>query len=126
MALITNFWGDITLVCGNHKVDSIEDYPEMVIKSGPYSMYYACPKEEYHKCVDGEVPCYNRINLIDYEKMLNHIMDLMVDAEDKNEKPHLANHKWKEKSREYEVLSHVGDKLVIKMVDSIAIKGHKV
>lgn len=125
MSMITGFWNDIKLVCGNHKCEDINDYPTMKIKSGPYSLYYSCPKEEIANREDGEIPCFNRINLIDYNKMLDHIMDILVNADAEDKKISLKGHKWKEKTREYEVLYHSDESIVIKMLDHSAIKGHK-
>lgn len=125
MALITGIWNDIKVVCGNHEPDDNGNYPELVIKSGPHSVFYCCP----HGTVgngSSSLPCYNRINLIDYEKMLSHLATLILDAEANDESICLANYSWKDKTRYYEVLSHKGDNIVIKMIDTAAIKGHKV
>lgn len=126
MGMITGLWKGIKLVCGNHTVDNDSEYPELIIQSGPYSMFYACPKGDEINREFGELPCYNRINLIDYEKMLEHISSMIIDAEQNDESVCLKNHKWKDKSRFYEIISHKNDIIVVKMVDTLAIKGHKV
>lgn len=125
MSMITGFWNEIKLICGNHPSETIDDFPEMVIKSGPYSLFYACPKENSDARAEGEIPCYNRINLIDYDKMINHIMDILVNADSEDKKICLKGHKWKDKTREYEIMHHSNDSIIIKMIDYSAIKGHK-
>ncbi len=120
MAMIMGIWGNIILVCGNHKE---QKQPEMVVEQGPYSLFYACPK---HHIEQGEMPCYNLINLIDYDKMIDHISNELIKADEKGEKPCLLHHKWKRKSQQFEVIEHTPDKLVIEFVDTLAIKGHKV
>lgn len=127
MSMITGFWDDIKLVCGNHTVNSIEEYPEMIIVNGAHSPYYSCPHHNVESAIkQGVTPCFNRINLIDYNKMLDHLMKELVNAELRDEKPNLTHHKWKEKSRNYEVLLHKNDKLIVSMIDVVAIKGHKI
>lgn len=125
MALITGIWNDIKVVCGNHEPDDNGNFPLLEIKSGPHSLYYCCPHYTVSKN-STSVPCFNRINLIDYEKMLAHLTEMIVNAEANDETICLTNHTWKEKTRYFEVISHKGDSIVVKMIDTAAIKGHKV
>lgn len=122
MAMITGSWNKTTLICGNHPDG---DEHKMIIQQGPHSLFYACPKHNFDKLEKGETPCYNRINLVDYEKMLNHIADILVDAEINGEEICLTNYTWHSKGKEFKVLKHDKDGLVIKFIDKIAAKGTK-
>ena len=64
---ITGIWKDITIVCGCH-----EQPVKMIIQEGPSSLFYSCPRYYPENRNENESACANRINLIDYEEMVNY------------------------------------------------------
>lgn len=114
--LITNSWGDVTIVCGNRHAEPIP----MVIQQGPSSLFYACPKYKDH--AEDERACNNRLSLTDYTTMLQHLHKVIVEAELNDERVNLTNHTWKDKKGTiYKVLKHEGDKLVIQVENKRAM-----
>jgi DNA-binding phage protein len=94
----------------------------MVIKQGPSSLFYACPKYDMENLVDDERQCNNRLNLLDHDKMLAHIDKIRYDTELSGEIAQIAHHTWKtSKGIEYKVLSHKGDSLVVGVINKMAI-----
>lgn len=123
MAMITGSWNKTTLICGNHPEG--EEH-QMIIQQGPHSPFYACPKYNIENLKPNEIQCYNRINLNDYEKMLNHIANILVEGEINGEEICLTNHTWKYRGKEFKVLNHDKNGIVIKFIDKLAVKGTKV
>lgn len=96
---------------------------EMVIKQGPSSLFYACPKYDMDNLIEGEKRCNNRLNLIDYTEMLQHLHNMLVEAELNDEVINLKNVSWTTKRGIFfKVLEHVGDKLVVGVENWKAIK----
>lgn len=120
MGYIKNSWNILKLVCGNHGEDhSIA----LQIQSGPHSLFYACPKYHAENRSAGEHPCFNRLTLKDYEKILSHISDLMMG----DEVLCLDNYKWKTKNGiECKVLSCTAEEIVIEVVNRPALNGQKI
>ena len=77
--MILGNWQNIKLICGNHG----EDYShEMIIHQGREGMstFYSCPC--YQSLLQKEITnksCNNRLNIVDYEKMLDTVSDEMLD-----------------------------------------------
>ena len=108
--MITNSWDDVTLVCCNRHTEPIP----MVIQQGPASLFYACPKYKDHE-ID-ERACNNRLSLIDYTALLQHLHNVIVQGELRDERINLTNYTWKDKKGTvYKVLKHDGSKLVIQV-----------
>lgn len=117
--MITGSWGDVTLVCEHRHEHPIE----MVIQEGPSSLFYACPKYRPENRSADERACNNRLNLVDYTNMLEHIHEKIIDAALNDEILHLENYKWKDrKGTEYKVLKQDGDKMTISVLNNKAIK----
>lgn len=119
MSVLKGSWKYVKIVCGNH--GSRNDI-DMVIQQGPHSLFYACPKYYTDNRNKDEVPCMNRINLIDYEKMLSYLADVMVQAERNGEVCNLKNYKWERNGIQYHVLEHTDEKLVVKMFNKKAFR----
>ena len=116
--IITGTWDDIKLVCPYRHEEPIEMY----IKEGPSSQFYACPKYyDYNRAPD-ERACNNRLNLVDFERMITHIDNIRYEAEMRGEIISLKLHSWKtSKGIQYHVLSHEYNKLVISVINKLAI-----
>ncbi len=95
-------WQKICPVCGNHKGEHIE----MIINEGPHSMFYSCPKYYPENRTEDERACANRINLIEYQKMVEKLNDMIADAACNGGKIDLTNYTWTEKGIQYKVVSH--------------------
>ena len=118
MSTISGTWDDIKLVCTNRHEIPVD----MIIQQGPSSLFFACPKFDANNCEPGEQRCNNRLNLVDHERMIDHLDTMRFEAEMNNEKPILKNHKWDTaKGIQYVVLSHEGDKMVVGMYNKRAI-----
>ena len=116
--IITGTWEDVRLLCGYRHEEPVE----MDIKEGPSSLFYACPKYYAHNREPDERACNNRLNLVDYEKMITHIDGLRYEAEMRGEIINLKGYTWKTtKGIEYRVLIHEYNKLEISVVNKIAI-----
>lgn len=109
-----NSWNNIMLFCGNHGEDhSIQ----MQLVQGPHSLFYACP------CYRDKRPgkaCNNRLNLIDYDKMLSFLNEKSEGNgfEDVN----LTGYRFKMKGISFEVLEHDGEKFKVLMLNRKAIR----
>lgn len=113
---ITNSWEDITIVCLNRHKEPIP----MVIETNGSSPFYACPKYKEH-AID-EHACNNRLSMEDYSKMLQHIHNLLGEAEMNDQRLNLTNYAWHDrKGTTFTVLSHLGDKMVISVHNKKAI-----
>lgn len=119
--MIKGLWGTIKLVCGCHNDRRVE----MGINDrGQHSLFYSCPLYYPENRKEGERACANRINLVDYERMLNHLSDVMMQAVTNKEACDLTNYKWKDKKSyiTFEVLKHTDEELVIKMISPKALR----
>jgi hypothetical protein len=115
---ITGTWDSVKLMCTHRHKEPVP----MEIKQGPSSLFYACPKYYPQNRDEDERACNNRLNLVDYERMLSHVNGLLRDAELNDEKVNLKSVKWKDaKGTLFEVLSHDGDGLVVSAVNKRAI-----
>lgn len=112
-----NSWGKVTLICGNHGDDHSH---EMGLKQGPHSLFYSCPeyKSIYGDNHEGR-SCNNRLNLVDYEAMLNHLNE-MADGNG-IEEVCLEGYRFTQKGVSYQVLEHKGGRFKVKMLNKKAI-----
>lgn len=117
MFTIENSWKNIVPICGNHK-----ERVEMVINNGPHSMFYSCPKYYPENRTKEERACNNRINLIEYQKMVDKLMGMIAEAEVNGETIDLTNFSWNSKGTEYKVIEHDGDKLYVQILNLRAMK----
>lgn len=118
MADVINSWNNVVPICGNHK----EERVEMIINSGPHSLFYSCPRYYSENRKDGEIACNNRINLIEYEAMVRHLHEMIAEADLNGEQIDLTNYKWKKKGICYRVLEHKGDKLYVEILNRRAMR----
>ena len=115
---IEGSWKNIVPVCGNHGGERIP----MVINNGPHSLFYSCPKYHPENREKGERACNNRINLIEYEKMVSHVMEIIAEEACKNNDIDLTNYKWTSKGIHYKVLEHKDGELVIEVLNARAMR----
>ena len=115
--LIKGFWETTTLVCGNHTDEEVE----MTLKSGPSSLFYACPKYEPDKRKSDETPCFNRLSLKEFEGMLDDLFEILTNDENGSSVLNLANHTWTRKGIEYKVLQHTDKQIKIQVLNRRAL-----
>lgn len=115
--MIMNLWQSIEIYCSNH-----DEPVKMTIQQGPHSLFYSCPKYYPDNRGEYERACSNRINLVDYEAMINYISELLMDAELNNRADNLTNVNWKSKGIEFYIIEHTKDKIKIKMLNKKALK----
>lgn len=117
--MIKNFWKKIVLICGNHPDEEIL----MNLIEGPSSLFYACPKYYPENRTPNERACANRINLVDFEKMVDHLSELYEENFLEGNLINLTGHRWVyKKVIEYEVIEHTQDQIKVKMKNKKALR----
>lgn len=111
-------WKNVTPICGCHGDERVE----MTIQQGPHSLFYACPKYRPENRKPGEKACNNRINLIDYQKMLERLMSEIAEADATMGTVDLTNCRWKNHGTEFRVLEHDGAKVTVEIKNLRAMK----
>lgn len=111
-------WETVKIYCGNGHKEPVE----MVLQQGPYGPFYACPKYDLESLEAYEHRCNNRLTIADAEKLVNHLTNLIFDAEMEGRAVNLTNKTWKDpKGTEYRVLRHEKDNLEVAVVNHRAI-----
>ena len=119
MGYIKNSYSWLELICGNHDEDT--SIP-MEIKIGPSSPFYACPKYYEENRTPGERKCVNRISEVDYERILAHLSDLIMEADERGEVLDLTNHEWTRNGICCKVVRHNGmDKITVRVLNKKAL-----
>lgn len=116
--MIKGIWTMIEPYCGNGHEEDVK----LDITEGPFSLFYSCPKYHEANRDEGERACANRINLIDYEKMINYITNLILEGSSSGTFVNLKNYKWKKNGIEYEIFEHTDSKIKIKIKSSKALR----
>ena len=115
---IKEFWNHVTPVCGCHGDNKVK----MIIHEGPHSLFYSCPKYYPDSREEGEVACNNRINLVEYQKMLEKMMWKIAEAEAEMGSVNLTNFKWSSKGIDYKVLKHENDEIEVEIKNIRAMR----
>lgn len=113
--MIKNIWDTIQFVCSNHP-----DTPLQIVE-GPHSPFYACPKYFPENRKERERACGNRMNLIDCEKIVSHVMDKIYQNLMDGIEENLENDTWTYKGIECKVLVHSEEKIVIAIKNKKAL-----
>ena len=105
---ITGFWKSATFYCKHHP-----DVP-MELKQGAYSAYYGCVNE-----YDEAEPCHNRLNLLDAERALQKLMDVLTKSVQQGDMINLTNYRFVKNGIIFQVKEHdpMSDKISV-MVDN--------
>ena len=116
--MIKGSWQNIRLVCGNHGNDYSH---EMIIHQGREGMstFYSCPcyRNILNKEINGR-SCNNRLNIIDYQNMLDTIMNERYD--DNGNETSLLGYKWSKKGIDYSIINE-DKKITVVMLNKKAI-----
>lgn len=116
--MIQNIWGMVEIYCNHRHEKPIK----MEIQEGPHSLFYACPKYHPENRTADERACSNRINLIDYEAMINHVSDILMGSMLNNSQDNLTNYAWSSKGIDFKIIEHTKDKIKILMTNKKAIR----
>ena len=116
--MIKNLWKIVKVYCGNDH----DELVELEIENGMYQLFYACPKYKEQNRKENERVCNNRISIDDYHTMINHVSDLIEEAELKNENLNLTNYIWKRKGTTFKIIEHSKEKIAITMLNKTAMK----
>ena len=115
--MIEGSWDMLQLVCGNHG-DDLET--KMILKEGPKSMFYACPKHIHvYQEHAGGTACTNRLSQEDFLEALE-----FLQKESGMGTPFVADltgMSWSRNGIEYEVLSQENNVFTVKMLNKKAI-----
>lgn len=114
--LINGMWAEVTLMCGNHATPT-----NMVIQQGPHSLFYACPKYFEENRTADEFKCANRLNLIEFEKMIDHINERLCTEAAMCNCINLTNHAWMAKGVEFKILVHYPNKIIVMCINHPAL-----
>ena len=110
--MIKGFWETVTLTCGNHPGEEVQ----MEVRTGPTTLYYACPRYDPDKRTAGDPPCLNRITLKEFEGMLDDLFELLT-GDDGATVLNLTNHTWTRKGIQYKVLSHTEKQIKVQVIN---------
>lgn len=114
--MIKGIWKTVEVYCNDlskHK----EPVKLEVVQSGFNGYFYGCPHYHTYDTSIGERQCINRISPVEYERMLDHISDLIEEADEKNEVPDLTGHKWKQKGIQFEIHYYSLKKIIVYMLN---------
>lgn len=84
MYMIRGSWDMLRLFCGEHG-----ELRELVMENTPRGISYACQEK------DGKLPRKTKISLEEYEEILSHLSDQIVEAEINGEVLDLTHTTWK-------------------------------
>lgn len=79
-------------------------------------MVYVCAGE-------GECKCKNCLTVNDFNKMLDHINDKIVEAALEDRQLHLQNYTWKDRNGiRYQIIEHTDEGMIVGVYNTKAIK----
>ena len=112
--MIKNIWAITKVYCGNH------DEPiEMQFKSGPQSVFYACP--EYDNKYKGGKACPNRVSYSQVDDLLKKISDIIETHAMEGSDIDLTNYQFTHKMLQCRVLEHKPTSLKISVINRKAL-----
>lgn len=112
--MVTDSWKNVTLICDNHKGDLSHDMELHQGREG-MSVFYSCPC--FSKPEANGRKCNNRLNIVDYEGMLEKMMNEFIS--DDGGETNLEGFKWSKKGVDFKVISHKDNKF------GVAVKNRK-
>ena len=116
--MIKNLWNIIHLWCGNGHSEPVE----MILRPGPNSSFYSCPKYYPEYRTEHDKACKNHIGPYDLEKFVDHIGDIILEGIKTNTEVNLKGYKWKYKSFEFTILKHNSERIDVLVLNKKAVK----
>ena len=112
-AAISNSWSATKIVCLNHEIPKVMEIAEI-----RRQMVYICPDVEGQAC-----KCKNCLTVNDFNKMLDHINDRIVEAAMEDRQVVLKHYSWKDRNGiRYHILEHTDDGMIVGVLNTKAIK----
>ena len=118
--LISGIMANMEMYYGNHPKPV-----RMILKQGPFSVFYACPKYSEDNRSEGEHICANRIGINDVERMVDHINNKICDDGLLTTAVNLQNHVWKQNGVEYKILIHQHGRICVQCLNRSALTAIK-
>ena len=113
--MIANLWGQIDLYCGMHG----DKLVPMTLDEAHHPLMYRCsastPKNE----------CLNVLNIADFQKMMEKISDILLEAELSGSLPSIKNLKWTNKGIIFTVISDEKGRYAIRILNKKAVAQEK-
>lgn len=117
--MVQNLWKKIILVCGNCHEEEVL----MQMVEGPLSPFYACPKYYPENLKEGERACYNRLNFVDLEKLVDFLSDKIEEALMHGQKICLTNVVWTYKKKIiFKVIEHTDSHIKVEVLNKKELK----
>ena len=117
--LVSNIGAKIHLCCGN----SHTEREEMTIESGPHGVFFSCPKYRQENRSAGEPPCFNRLSVAEYEKMLTRLSQEYIQADETGTKVlSLQGLTWTDRHITYTVVEDTSHSLWVQVLNVPALK----
>lgn len=111
---ILGSWGMTTVYCGNHE----GDLKPFELREERKQMIYACPDYD-----DPDCPCHNMLNVNDFQRMLDHLSNIIVESAMSDCNVNMTNYSWKDRNGiKFKILEHKPGSLKISVVNTRAIK----
>lgn len=115
--MITGQWARTKIICGRHEDEQVE----LVLRENDGEMFYACPKYYDANREPGEKPCFNRLSIGAFEKMLEEIAHIEIEAEENDEEINLTNYKWERNGIQFTVIKYTPQECVIMVLNKKSI-----
>ena len=114
--MVRGLWKTVEVYCNDLKKHE-QPVKLEVVQNGFNGYFYACPHYHTYDTKKGEKQCANRISPVEYEKMLDHIGNLIEEADANLEVADLTGHKWKQKGIEFEIAEYSLEKIIVYMIN---------
>lgn len=111
--MIKNLWKNVKIYCGRH-----EELVELVPNEKGSTLFYSCPKYYSMNREPNEKACANRISMMDYQMIVEHLGDVISMAEQNQEMINLTGHRWKKKNIRCEVVDHENGEYKVKVINT--------
>ena len=86
-------------------------------------MFYSCPKYYKENRSDDEKACFNRINLIEYEEMVNEVAKRIAGDNEGMDQINIEGCRWKnKKGTEFTVVKHDDWEIGVKIINHHALR----
>lgn len=99
--MITSLWNKTEIYCAHH-----DELCLMDLNNSRGVIHYACHESFPENKKDSSCLCKNTLSLKDFEKMLDRISEIMLQAELNNEVLNLENVKFSIGQYEYKIFKH--------------------
>ena len=114
--MIKNLWKNVKIYCGKHK-----ELVELVPNEKGSTLFYFCPKYYSMNREPNEKACVNRISMMDYQMIVEHLGDVISMAEQNQEMINLTGYRWKKKNIRCEIANVEDGIYYVKAINAKAV-----